>query len=296
VINALDLNTVNLPPAAAGMNYIGWLLDKERGVSIRLGRLAPASNATSGQWTLHFQNDVSSPSLLYSGDKRLLQVLVNLEPIDATQATPTGTTVLFGQVPAAPFFHVQHLLVGHPVIAPPGHVIRLLRQAQILVEEPLAQLFLAIDGVYPQWEAACAAQSILDMIEGKSGSDYRPLPMKCTYAHLPVTQVGDGYGIENHLRDILAHVESALESPGITSDMTSGAHDLRRDANDLKGWYDTAAAYAREIVNGSNVHARDMRALCENALQGDLDTGQGGVYQAYAAAQRMATITLTTPK
>jgi hypothetical protein len=221
---------------------------------------------------------------------------VTLEPLGSTAAIATGTTVLFGQVPEAPFFHVQHLLVGHPVTSPPGHIIRLLRQAQILVEEPLAQLFLAIDGVYPQWEAACAAQSILDMVEGKSGTDYHPLPTMCTFAHFPVTQIGDGYGILNHVRDVLAHAVSALDSTGVTSDMITGAKDLERDTTNVKEWYTTIVTYALEIVHGANVHARDLRALCEDALQGNLDTGQGGIYQAYKAAQGMASIRLTTSR
>jgi hypothetical protein len=58
------------------------------------------------------------------------------------------------------------------------------------------------------------AAAVLWTVEGKSGADYRPLPTMCTYAHFPVTQVGDGYGIQTHIRDVLAHVVSALASPG----------------------------------------------------------------------------------
>jgi hypothetical protein len=296
LIDDVQLSVASLQPPQEGMEYTGWLVDKERAVFLRLGQLVPVSDATGGTWTLQYKSKAAGPSLLFSGEKRLLEVLVTMEPVGGPDTTPGGTTVLAGQFPEAPFYHVQHLLVGHPVTDPPGHIIRLLRQAQILVEEPLAQLFLAIDGVYPQWEAACAAQSILDMVEGKSGGAYRPLPTACTYAHFPVTQVGDGYGIDNHLKDVLAHVVSAEDSPGVTSTMSAGAVDVQGDATNLKDWYSAVATYALEIVHGSNVHVRDLRALCEDALQGDLDSKQGGIYQAYAAAQSMATLRLTVPK
>jgi hypothetical protein len=296
VINAATITVEHLPPPPEGAGYTCWLVDKERDTALRLGRLVPAGDGSRDAWSLQFQGKESDPNLLFSGDKRQFEVLVTEEPIESDASRPTGPTRLLGQAPDIPFLHVQHLLVGHPVTNPPGHLIRLLRQAQILVEEPVAQLFLAIDGVYPQWEAACAAQSILDMVEGSGGPDYHQLAARCTNAHFPITQSGDGYGILRHIQDVQAHVVTAEASAGITSEMRAGADDLKRDATDLHDWYTVVSQYAVEIVNGTNTHARDLRALCENGLQGNVDTGQGGIYQAYKAAQRMAVITLSQPQ
>jgi len=295
VINAVMITAENLPPPGAGTRYVCWLVDQERAVVLRLGPLQPDSG-TGGKWKLPFQVGETTPNFLFSGDKRLLRVLVTQEPLDATASEPTGPTILSGQFADQPFLHIQHLLVGHPVTNPPGHLVRLLRQAEILTEEPIPQLFLAIDGAYPQWEAGCAAQSIVDMIEGSSGEHYRQLPSQCTNAHFPITQVGDGHGILQHIQDTLTHVIGAEQAAGFTKEMKQGADELMSDAGNVRDWFSTANQYALEIKQGNNIHVRDLKALCEMALRGNTDTGKGGVYQAYLAAQRMATLSLTPPQ
>jgi len=295
VINAVSITAANLPSPAEGKRYICWLVDRERAAAIRLGQLVPGDASQGSMWKLQFQISETGPNLLFSGEKRQLEVLVTQEPQDSLATIPSGPIALRGQVPDIPFFHVQHLLVGHPLDNPPGHLVRLLRQAQILTEEPMAELLLAMDGVYPQWEVACAAQSIIDMIQGSDGADYGQLPHRCTDAHFPITQVGDGHGILQHVQDTLAHVVAAERATGFTSQMKQGADELRDDAANVLAWYTTASQYAVEIVHGNNIHARDLRALCEEALRGDPDTGKRGIFQAYAAAQRMATLQLTPP-
>jgi hypothetical protein len=295
-INTLTLSAHGLPAPEGGRYYVGWLLDNEREAVTSLGKLSPTAGGANGDYGLTFNAPSPDVNLLFSGDQTKLEVDVTQEsPATPPPTRPSGKVMLVGIFPHDPFVHVQHLVVGHPPSVPPGHLVRLLRQTHILYEEPVGQLLQAINGVRPKEQVRCAAQSVLNMVEGTGGANYQPLSTDCTYARDPITQNGDGHGTLNHTADALHHLDVSLKIPTATAAMHTSGSALSNELKTIYGWMAKVDQYALEVRNGDTTHVRDIEALCRQAAFGDLTSGNKGVDQAFVDGQAMATLALTAP-
>src|SRR5579883_3081956 len=169
-----------LPTPAQGLQYDAWLVNEQQEQTTPLGKLTPQGQGFALTYTDQMQN------LLGLGDT----ILVTQEQDNAT--LPTGKDLFTARFPPMAFIHIKHILLAFPTT--PGQIgllIGLLQQAR----QAEAQAIL-LNGFASSKNLAavtCAAQGLLNIIEGQHGQHYQHLPAQCS--GLNVTISGDGFGL-----------------------------------------------------------------------------------------------------
>ena len=178
--NTLNLKISKLGTPPNNLHYYAWIIDAASEKTLALGRLV----AQGQNFTLAFMDKVN---LLGAGD----QLEITQEP--GNPMFPAGEVVLSGTLPPLALIHIRHLLVRFDTT--PGKIgllVGLRDQARVLNKQ--AQLLQSFAGK-GQHKTACAAQSIINVIEGAGGKNALPLADTC--AAFKVTNVGDGFGLLN---------------------------------------------------------------------------------------------------
>ena len=218
---------------------------------------------------------------------------------------PAGKVILIGTFPIKSFAHVGHLLIDYPPT--PGKIglmVGVLEQthlldiqAAVLQNESSNQNTVAI---------SCEAQSMIDIIEGKHGSNFRQLDESCILQN--VTTTGDGFGLQGkdgYLTGSTEHAGFAISQPDATNAMHVHTALMDISLSNINGWlttidqdalilrtHPTDASKVEEIVRLADYayHGVDVNG------DGQIDPvpGEAGAITAFQQGQLIATLTLNS--
>ena len=291
--DALNLEVQDLSAPPAGSEYAVWLINQDTEAVMALGTLK--MNNQSGSLTYSGSND----NLLFPGDK------FEITQEQGTVVAPAGKVVLIGTFPIKSFAHVIHLLVDYPPT--PGKIGLLVGvleqthlldiQAAVLQNEASSQNTTAI---------SCEAQSMIDIIEGKQGSNYKQLDESCTLQN--VTTTGDGFGLQGkdgYLTGSTEHAGYAISQPDATNAMHVHTALMDISLSNINEWltridqdalilrtHPTDASKVEEIVRLADdaYHGVDVNG------DGQIDSapGEAGAITAFQQGQLIATLTLNS--
>lgn len=296
--DAVRITIHDLASAPAGSFYDAWLIDTTSEHETALGTLE-AQNSTyalSDQGDGH--NGAPGTNLLSLGN----EIEVTLEQGQVT--LPVGHVVLKGTFPQEAFVHMQHLLVSFPTT--PGKValaVGLLDQAQLVDAE--AQILGNAAQNQNTVAVQCAAQSMVDIIEGQKGAHYQPLASACAGEH--ITATGDGFGLlgsGGYLAETAQHASNAAIAPDSTSFIRTHAGHVEIATTNISGWLTQLDQKAVPLLTNpaATSGVGQMVTLADHAYHGvdangdeqiEPVVGEAGAVTAYEHAQLMTTLTLT---
>jgi serine/threonine protein kinase len=294
--DGLRLEVHNLAEPPSGSTYYAWLVDTQTENVTPLGTLHLARGAA----TLNYAGGASSGANLLG-----LGNTVEITQESGRVSVPVGKVMLAGSFPPKTFVHIQHVLVAFP--ATPNHIGLLpgvLQQFQLLTTR--VQALSQAAASHDQASVQCEAQSIVNILEGAKGANYRALPARCTARHaLPS---GDGFGLlgpkadgtgGGYIADATEHASLAVTQPDAPDEMRPHAAQVEAALTNVRNMaltlHKDALALAKNPGNTSKVP--EMVKLTTDAHQGADTNGdgkpdQGGLLTAYAQAQLMATLPL----
>ena len=292
-----------------GTHYSAWILNHQTERVVRLGALT-GSNTT---YTLTYNGDGSSgqpgTNLVGAGDT------LEITREQGNNSDPLGAVVLTGTLPPHSAQHIAHLLVSFPDT--PGQIgllVGVLDQTQLVNEQATALQNAAAS--HSTVGVTCAAQSILDIIEGAKGTNYRPLPAGCAAQNISL--IGDGYGLlsppapgasgstpapQGYLDGASDHASLAATQDDATADIRLHAGHVEIAIANIKGWVTTADQDALKLLKtpSDSTTAADLETVSDHAYHGVPGTvdqtinpvpGEAGAVTAYEHGQFMAAITL----
>ena len=286
--DAITYTMTNVPPPAAGSEYVGWLLSDDGSIKLSTGPMA-----VSGDGTIDHTFD--STSNRYTGENLIhaySRAVITAEVAGADPDAPAGPAALAHQVPLAGMTHIRHLLTNWPVGSDKGILTRLNEQIQAAIDHidlATGSDTLTLVQLY--------THHVLNIIEGEGGANF----------DASFGNPGDGTGVLSHAADGIVHANLAIAAASTDAVIVAHAGLLKVDAQNA---IDTATEAADQSVNlvlaqsdrdTAKLFLGGVRSLLANALEGvDADgdgtiesiVGEGGASQAYVEAQRMATFTL----
>jgi hypothetical protein len=290
--NVVSISVSGLATPPAGSQYQAWIVDTQSERSTGLGTLTHNQN---GEYTASSTN--KQHNVLSLGNK----VEVTLE--QGTVTVPTGQLILSTTFPPKAFVHIKHLLVSFPDT--PGKIgllVGLVDQTQKLSSS--SQLLQSIAGSGNTVAIQCAAQSIIDIIQGTHDSHYQPLAGQC--ASQNITEVGDSYGLlgaGGYIANGEAHASLAATQSDTTANIRLHAGHVAICLENVKGWITTINKDALALLNNptDTTKVQEIVRLANHALNG-VDTngderidpipGEGGAITAYLHGQLMAALDL----
>lgn len=297
-----DALTIQIPSFAAppaGFHYAAWLIDDQTHKSLSLGTLV---SGTGNSWSLSFAGTGSpgqpGADLLTLGN----EVEVTQEQGDVS--SPTGTAVLRASFPPLAFAQIKYLLVSAPQTPnQQGYVVGMEQQTQALSAQ--AQQLLSYIQPGLQITPTCAAQNILNIIEGTSGPDYSPLSQACFSRKIFSTADGLGLiGAQGYLAGAAHYAVEAAKAPDASKQIQLHAGHVSIASDDVGKWLTTIVQDALAIVvdhNFSLGNAQEIAAMAHVALIGkDIDNdetidpvpGEAGVQTAYEHSQKLTILQL----
>jgi serine/threonine protein kinase len=290
--NGLNIVAHGLDAPSPGFQYAAWFINEQTEAITSLGTLS----AKGQDYVLNYAG-ASGPNLLGAGDK----LEITLE--QGTVKVPAGKVILVGKFPLKASAHIQHVLVSFPQTPGKiGLVVGVLEQTHLL---SIQAAVLQNDAASRNTTAiACAAQSIIDLIEGKQGSHYQPLAAIC--ASQNETQAGDGFGLlgKGYLIGAAEHATFAVNQPDATNAMRLHEKLMNIALSNITGWVTTIeqdALHLREFPTDLTP-VQEIVRLADNAYHGvDVNSdgqidplpGEAGALTAYLQGQLMATLSLT---
>ncbi len=291
--NALTLKISKLGAPPKNLHYYAWIIDAASEKTLSLGALV----AQGGNFTLAFKG---KNNLLGAGNQ------LEITQEQGNPMYPAGEVVLSGTLPPLALIHIRHLLVRFDTT--PGKIgllVGLRNQVRVLSTEAELLKSFSDDG---QSKIGCAAQNVVNVIEGKGGRNALPLADVC--ASLNVTDGSDGFGLQDPGNPNAGYIALSAEHAAlaaIQSDATStirmhAQHVQVADAN-LKKWVTTIDKDAQQLVAnpGNTTLISEIATLTDHALNGvDLNDngqidpilGESGAIVAYNEGQMMAQLTL----
>ncbi len=286
------IHGLNAPPA--GFQYGAWLINDQSEEVLALGSLMGKNQSFS----LNYSGKGSGGHTLLDTGERLE---ITLE--QGTVKAPVGQVVLVATFPPKAFSHIQHLLVSFPKT--PGHIgvlVGVLEQTRLLnIQADVLQNLAANHNAVA---IRCAAQSIIDVIEGTQGLHYRPLTAPCAAQN--VTMAGDGFGLlgNGYVADSAEHGTLAISQPDATSMMRSHAGLMVIALSNIKEWVTTIEQDAFHLRDNPTdlTKVQEIVTLADDAYHGvdmngdgqiDPVAGEGGAITAYQQGQLMVTLSFT---
>jgi len=292
--DALHVDIESLPAAPAGFRYNAWFINEQSEQIFPLGTLV----ANGQNFSLDHAN--SGTNVLGLGNK--LEVTLEQGNVSA----PVGKVILSGTFPPLAFIHIRHLLLSFPTT--PGKVgllVGLQVQAQLLNSQ--ATLLQSIVANPNTFAIQCAAQSMIDIIEGKHGSDYHPLASGCGAVNINAT--GDGFGLLGN-GNKSGYVSAASNHASLAASRSDSTNLIRGHAGhvvicmtNMSGWLTTVEQDLLKLL----AHPQDTSKIQEIVMLTDhayhgVDTngdgqvdpvpGEGGAITAYIHGQLMASLPL----
>ena len=294
--DALKITINGLTAAATGFHYNAWLVNVSSEQAISLGAL----NANGGTFSVNFAGNGSNgqpgKNLLGEGN----QVEITLEQGNVT--LPTGRVILVATFPPRAFVHIKHLLFAFPTT--PGNIgllVGLVDQTNLLNAQALVLQSLAAN--HNTAAVQCVAQSIIDIAEGKLGSNFKPLAASCGSSNA----TGDGFGIlgtNGYASTAAAHASLAATQTDSTDTIRQHASEVEIGTTNITGWVTTIDQDALKLLNnpGNSAAVQEIVTLSDQAYHGvdangdgqiDPVKGEEGATTAYLRGQLMATLLLT---
>jgi serine/threonine-protein kinase len=289
--DALRIVVHSLQVLPTGSEYAAWLVNQDTEAITALGALT-VKNQTG--------------SLVYSETSGNLLNLVDKLEITQEQGAveaPAGKVILMGTFPLKSFSHIEHVLVKFPPA--PGNVgllVGVLEQTHLL-DIQAAVLQSATDARNTD-AVGCAAQNIVNIIEGNHGSHYQQLAEICAIQN--VTAAGDGSGLlgKGYLIGAEEHAGYATGQPDATSAMHVHAALMDVALSNISAWVTTIDQDAlllrtqptnlskvEEIVKLADVAYHGVDANGDGQI--DPVAGEAGALTAFQQGQLMATLSLT---
>lgn len=282
----ISVNSLKTPPS--GYQYDAWFVDTTTKHSLALGALSLKDQAYG---------------LTYSGSGADLVGLGNVLEITlehGTASVPNGKILLSASFPPQAFVYVKRMLYSYTNT--PGKIgllVGLIEQAKLLnsVAHPLA--------TNPGAEGTqCIAQSVLDIIEGTSGPNYKAIPANC--AASGITNTGDGYGLlgaHGYIATTLTQDLQATNQPDATSNIHEHSRHVSYGLQDMQTWLTTAEQDALALLNNptNNAKAQELATMASHAYYGydadhdgtiDYIPGEAGAMIAYQHGQYMTAMVL----
>jgi hypothetical protein len=291
--NALILKISGLGVPPKNLHYYGWIVDAASEKTLALGVLV----AQGKNFGLAFAD---KNNLLAAGNE------VEVTQEQGSPMFPTGEVVLSGTLPPLALIHIRHLLVHFDTT--PGKIgllVGLRNQTRLLNTE--AELLKSFANADPD-KIGCMAQSIVNVIEGKSGRNAQPLADVC--ATFNVTDGSDGFGLLNPGNPNAGYIVLSAEHASLAATQSDSTNVIRMHAQhvqaattNLRKWITTLDKDARQLVAHPNntTLIPEIATLAEHALNGvDIDddgqvdpvVGEAGAIIAYNEGQMMAQLTL----
>lgn len=289
--NSLSIAIQHLAAPPSGSNYDAWIIDDHTEQVTALGTLKEQGQ----NWTLTFSS--GSVNVLTAGNK----FEITLEQGKVT--APTGQAVLTGNFPINSYSHVLHLLYEFPET--PGKVGFLVGfLAQIRLLDNQAAVLQSIAASKNPVAISCTAQSMLDIIDGAHGANYKPLASNC--AQQNVTVAGDGFGLlgkSGYTAGIEEHASLALSQSDATQNMHQHAALMNIALTNVSGWVTTIEQDLLQLrAHPTNLSSlAEITRLADAAYHGEDTNGDGqvdpvpgeaGALIAYQQGQLMATLSL----
>jgi hypothetical protein len=291
--NALTLKISGLGVPPKNLHYYGWIVDAASEKTLGLGMLV----AQGKNFGLTFAD---KNNLLAAGN----ELEVTQEP--GSPMFPTGEVVLSGTLPPLALIHIRHLLVHFDTT--PGKIgllVGLRNQTRLLNTEAELLKSFANDG--PD-KIGCMAQSIVNVIEGKSGRNAQPLADTC--GTFNITDGSDGFGLLNPGNPNAGYIVLSAEHASLAATQSDSTNVIRMHAQhvqaattDLRKWITIIDQEAQQLVAHPNntTLIPEIALLTEHALNGvdnnddgqiDPIVGEAGAIIAYNEGQMMAQLTL----
>ena len=291
--DALNMVVHGLDAPPTGSEYAVWLINQDTEAVLALGTLQ-VKNQTGSLTYVGARSNV-----LFPGDT------FEITQEQGTVVAPAGKVLLAGTFPIKSFAHVVHLLVDYP--ATPGKIgllVGVLAQTQLLDRQ--AAVLQSVAASQNSVAMSCVAQSMLDSIEGKHGTHYKPLDEAC--ALLNVTTTGDGFGLQGkdgYLTGSTEHAGYAISQPDATTAMHVHTALMDVALSNVNGWLTTIdqdAFFLRSHPTDA-IKVEEIVRLADDAYHGvdingdgqiDAIPGEAGAITAFQQGQLIATLTLTS--
>lgn len=289
----IAIESLSTPPS--GSQYNAWLVNDQTEQIIPLGTLKQSGNTFSVNFTSGTGGTQQHLNLIGAGNR----VEVTLD--QGTVSAPTGKVILTALFPPQAFVHIRHLLFRFPTTPNNvGLLVGLLRQTQVLNAQALLLQSLAASG--NQAAIQCLAQSLIDISEGKQGTDYQPLSTFCT--GLYTSQAGDGFGLlgQGYISTAASHAALAATQPDTTDNIRLHAHHVEIATSNIKEWVSTVNQDALKLLAhpSDTAHVAEIVAFSDHAYHGIAGPdgqvnpvpGEAGAITAYVHGQFMAGLPL----
>lgn len=289
--DALNIVVHGLDAPPAGSEYAVWLINQDTEAILALGTLKMNNQTGSLRYV------VANGNLLSPGDK------FEITQEQGAVAAPAGKVILTGTFPIKSFAHVGHLLIDYPKT--PGKIgllVGMLEQAHLLdIQAAVLQSTTVSQNTVA---ISCVSQSMIDIIEGKHGSNYKQLDQACAFQN--VTTMGDSFGIQGkdgYLTGSTEHAGYAISQPDATNAMHVHTALMDVSLSNIDGWlttidkdalilriHPTEASKVEEIAKFADYA---YHGVDENG-DGQIDPvpGEAGAITAFEQGQLIATLTL----
>ncbi|WIG58292.1 MAG: serine/threonine protein kinase [Ktedonobacterales bacterium] len=301
--DALKIQIPSLPAPPQGSQYLAWLIDSQTQKALSLGILAQQADKS---WSLSYSGNGSTgqpgTNLLSLGDA------VEITQEQGSVSAPTGKVVLRGALPPKALAQIKYLLVSAPQTPKQeGYVVGLLQQAQALASQAgqLPSLMQPSLQITPH----CAAQNILNILEGTSGPDYRQLGLACLDRKIFPTDDGVGLlGPTGYLTNVANYVVQAAKASDASKQIQLHSGHVVIATDDARKWLTTVQQDAIAIAVDNNFDpklADEINRLAGIALSGqnidndetiDPVPNEAGVETAYEHSQKLIILPLVPPR
>jgi hypothetical protein len=294
--DALKMSVNGLGAPASGSHYDAWIVNVSAEQSVFLGTLTGGNGTFSVNFAGSGSNGQPGKNLLGEGN----EVEITLEQGNVT--LPTGQVILSATFPPQAFVHIKHLLFAFPTTPDNiGLLVGLLDQTNLLNAQALALQSVAASN--NAGAIRCVAQSIIDIDEGKNGSNYvNPLPASCGSS----TPIGDSFGIlgtNGYASTAAQHASLAATRPDATANIRQHASEVEIGTTNITNWVTTIDQDAQKLLANPNNSAlvQEIVTLANHAYKGvdvngngqiDPVSGEEGAVTTYLRGQLMATLQL----
>jgi hypothetical protein len=286
--NTIIISINSLLTPANGYHYEAWFVDSTTKQHLALGALTLKNQVYSLTYSNHGVNLVGLGN----------EIDITLEHTAVT--APGGKVLLSAAFPPHSFVYVKRMLYSFTNTPDKiGLLVGLIEQAKLL-NTVAHQLTTKPDEAITQ----CTAQSTLDIMEGQSGPNYKPLPANC--AAPGITSNGDGYGLlggngyiaNTQAQDLLANNQS---------DANSLIHEHSKHVTyglqDMKSWLTVAQQDALMLLKNpaASGKAQELSTLANHAYYGydanhdgfiEYAPGEAGAMISYQHGQFMTSLVL----
>jgi hypothetical protein len=259
----ISINGLLTPPA--GYQYEAWFVDSTTKHHLAPGALTLKDQVYSLTYSDHGVNLVGLGN----------EIDITLEHGAVT--APGGKVLLSAAFPPQSFVYVKRMLYSFTNTPDKiGLLVGLIEQAKLL-NTVTHQLTANPDGTVTR----CIAQSALDIMEGQSGPNYKPLSANC--AALGIAGKGDGYGLlgaNGYIANTQAQDSLANNQPDANSLIHEHSRHVTYGLQDMKSWLTMAQQDALSLLNNpaGSGKAQELATLANHAYYG-YDANHDGVIE-----------------